>query len=95
MAELGDTLWAWQSQQPDGSWSVVSVVLARAEEIAGMTPERSQDFPRAVVLVHRIREAMLDQMPYALAHLHKYGQPIRLARFELAELEDVPVPRAT
>jgi len=85
MSVRGDVLWAWQSQQPDGGWGIIS---------AGVV---SIDPPKAMVLVHRELEAMTSDFTIALVHGHilRFNEPVRLARFELSatELDDVPGPR--
>lgn len=84
MAE-GDTLWAWQSQEPDGRWSLIAMFGTTDPELAMFgTPE--EIIARAgemQVLVHRKRRVIEAQRHHALSHHRRFGQPIRLARFNL------------
>jgi hypothetical protein len=83
---LGDELWAWQSQRDDGSWSIIALFMATDEEIATGDPTAGSKYE---VLVHRHRDAMrIDMRSAALAHQRRFGQPIRLAKFNLTDVEE-------
>lgn len=76
MAVSGDVLWGWQSQLPDGAWSLI----AAATGVAGAPFDTH-------VLIHREREVAVRWQTYAGVHRAQLHQPIRLVRFELAEVE--------
>lgn len=75
-AATGDQLWAWQCQEPDGRWSMIA---------AGMPGEPSLGF---MPMIHRDRAIMQRLKSIAKTHARGMGQPLRLARFELAEVEE-------
>lgn len=89
----GDYLWAWQSQQPDGTWSVISMGFMTApEDIPLAQGPRYTDSQMALVLVHRDRNVALNDPVFRTAvasHRATYGQPVRLARFGLDEVEEI------
>jgi hypothetical protein len=68
----GDTLYAWQVQEPDGQWSMVGALIPGVGEHAP--------------LIHR--DLLLIRRLEGLARMHAdaTGQPLRLARFTLAEV---------
>jgi hypothetical protein len=87
-AVSGDVLWAWQSQQPDGSWSIIAVFAATVREAQESSPQELRAHnPELQVLVHRDRKAALQMASWARAHQRRFGQPIRFARFALAGVE--------
>jgi hypothetical protein len=71
----GDTLWAWQVQEPDGKWSMVGALLP--EPLAGMGT--STHTP----LIHRKHEVVIMMADLAKGHARVTGQPLRLAEFAL------------
>lgn len=71
--EPGDNLFAWQVQEPDGQWSL----------IMSMVPGVGN-----AVLIHRKLDVVGQMRPLAEAHARGTGQPLRLARFALAERLD-------
>jgi hypothetical protein len=84
--DSGDTLWAWQSQQSDGSWSIISTALA----LADASPEAMKaGATMALVLVNRSRDVAVGELYTQLVDIHRraYGEPVRLARFALEEVE--------
>lgn len=66
---IGDELFAWQVQEPDGRWSMVA---------AGI------DSDAQMPLIHRSLEIMERLRPFAELHAKMTDQPLRLAKFELA-----------
>lgn len=71
MTDVGDNLYAWQVQEPDGQWSMVM----------SMVPGVGQ-----AVLIHRRLDIMGQMRPLAEGHSQATGQPLRLVRFTLAEV---------
>lgn len=82
----GDTLWGWQSQEADGRWSLIAMFATTDAELAssGSAAEILARAGEMQVLVHRRRSVVEGQRKHALAHFRRFGQPIRLARFNLA-----------
>lgn len=70
----GDTIYAWQEWEPNGDWGIIAAVIPAL----GTTP---------VPLVMRDPTSALRAEPLARAHAAASGNPVRLARFELAEAE--------
>ena len=64
---IGDTLWAWQVQEPDGQWSMVGALLDG----------------RHTPLIHRKYDVVLMMASMAKTHSERTGQPLRLAEFVL------------
>lgn len=81
----GDSLWGWQSQLPDGRWSLIAMFITTEAEARRLSPEQLRArAPELMVLVHRdVREAR-SWRTQAMAHRDRYGQPVRFARFDLA-----------
>jgi hypothetical protein len=67
----GDTLWAWQVQEPDDQWSLILTLIPGVG---------------SAVLVHRRLDIIGKMRPLAEGHSKATGQPLRLARFALAEV---------
>jgi hypothetical protein len=81
----GNILWGWQSQQPDGSWSLIAMFLATEKQAATMTPEQLRASGTELhVLVHRDPRIARGFRTQAMAHRDRFGQPVRFARFDLA-----------
>jgi hypothetical protein len=74
----GNTIYAWQVQEPDGRWSMVGALI----------PELGTHSP----LVHRDLLLMRRLEGTARGHAEATGQPLRLARFDLAELLELKPP---
>jgi hypothetical protein len=70
----GDTLYAWQEQEPDGSWGTIAAVIPGI----GQGPLVMRDS----VSIARVR-------PLAELHAQRTGHPVRCARFDLAEERDL------
>jgi hypothetical protein len=70
----GDTLWAWQVQEPDGKWSMVGAMMP--SPVPGLPDTHTP-------LVHRKREVAMMMAQLAAAHSTQTGQPLRLAEFVL------------
>lgn len=87
MTHDGNVLWAWQSQDPDGSgrWSIIAMFLGTAEQAASRDPQPGGEF---LALIHRDRSIVVAWKEYAQAHKRRWHQPIRLARFHVAETEE-------
>ena len=67
----GDTLYAWQVQEPDGKWSLVGALI----------PSLGTHSP----LIHRSLDIVRDNFgPLAREHADRTGQRLRLARFDRA-----------
>jgi hypothetical protein len=78
MSEDGGHLWAWQELGEDGRWGVVMVLHPALGN---------------VVLVHRDESIARGQMkPFAEIHARTTGRRVRLARYELAHVEDGVIP---
>ena len=78
----GDTLWAWQSQQPLGFQPATDMPVGRGP--------RYEESHMAMVLVHRDREQLTNGLAKqaVLLHQRKFDQPVRLAQFTLAQVEE-------
>lgn len=66
----GDTLYAWQEQEPDGKWGIIAAIVPVLS---------SQPVPlvfRGLPVAHKVRAL-------AQAHGQASGHPVRLARFDL------------
>ena len=63
----GDTLWAWQVQEPDGKWSMVGALVGDTH----------------MPLIHRNRDVMDQTALLAKNHAEQTGQKLRLAEFHL------------
>jgi hypothetical protein len=73
----GNTLWAWQVQEPDGQWSMVgALMIAPLIEDTGTSTH--------MPLIHRKREVVMMMEEMAKGHARATGQPLRLAQFTLA-----------
>lgn len=85
MSATGDILWGWQSQEPDGRWSLIAMFLATEAQARTMTPERLRArASELMVLVHRDPRVARGFRTHAMAHRDRFGQPVRFARFDLA-----------
>jgi hypothetical protein len=71
--ERGDELFVWQEQEPNGSWGTIAAAIPG---ISGMAP-----------LVFRDRMMAMRLRAIAVAHGRASGHPVRLARFQLDEVE--------
>lgn len=77
----GSELYAWQVQEADGRWGVISMGY-QLDLPGGRTPTFHLD-----VLVHRDLEIARKQMgPIAAKHRQAEGKPIRLVRFQLTDV---------
>ena len=72
---IGDELFAWQVQEPDGRWSMVA---------AGI------DSDTQMPLIHRSLDIMERFRPIAELHARTTNQPLRLAKFSLATVLEGP-----
>ena len=72
----GNTIYAWQVQEPDGRWSMVGALIL---ETMTHTP-----------LVHRDLLLIRRMEVHARAHAKTTSQPLRLAKFTLAEVLEAP-----
>jgi hypothetical protein len=80
----GNVLWGWQSQEPDGRWSLIAMFAATLEESATLTPQQLRErVPELAVLIHRDPAVARRLRVMALAHSLRFGQPVRFARFDL------------
>jgi hypothetical protein len=68
----GDTLYAWQVEEPDGRWSMVGALI----------PETGINTP----LIHRSYQIIKSFEQLARNHAERTSQPLRLARFVLEEV---------
>lgn len=92
----GDSLWGWQSQQEDGTWSLIAMFIATESQARRMTIEQLRALtPEMQVLIHRDPKIAAGFRAQAMAHRDRYGQPIRLARFDLAMIENEIAGRTT
>lgn len=80
----GNVLWAWQSQDHPGRWSIIAMFLGTEEQAASPSLQPGVEYK---VLIHRDRDIVEGWRHYAEAHKRRLGQPIRLARFECAGTE--------
>lgn len=78
----GDTIWAWQGRHSTG-WSTI---MAKAGDVRALTGMNTGAL-REIVLYARERQVMIDFQPLAEQCAEALGQELRLARFELAEVE--------
>jgi hypothetical protein len=87
----GNTLWGWQSQQSDGTWSLIAMFLASEDELAAdanksvidqIATMRARN-SELMVLVHREPAIARAYRTQAMLHRDRYGQPVRFARFDL------------
>lgn len=67
----GDVLWAWQEQEPDGSWGIIAALIPG---LGGASP-----------LVLRSHDQIVRLSALAQAHARTTGRPVRLAKFGLHE----------
>lgn len=80
----GSELYAWQVQEADGRWGVISMgyQLDLGPERGGLTPKLHLD-----VLIHRDLDVARRIMgPIAAKHRQAEGKPIRLARFQITDV---------
>jgi hypothetical protein len=68
--EIGDELWGWITDTPDGRRSLIGVLMPGV----GHTP-----------LVFASQEAATRVTPLALSHGKEVGQPVRLVHFRAVE----------
>lgn len=71
MTASGNTLWAWQVQEPSGSWSMVGAFI----------PAMHTHSP----LIHRNERMVRSWKNLAERHAKRTGQPLRLVRLEVVE----------
>lgn len=84
----GDSLWGWQSQQEDGSWSLIAMFVTTEAQARRMgIQELRAKAPEMMVLIHRDPQVATSFRTQAMAHRDRYGQPIRFARFDLVMIE--------
>jgi hypothetical protein len=76
-SEVGDELWGWQSQMPDGSWSLINLGMV------SLSP------PEVLVLIHREKDVAESMRIGAETHRAQFGQPIRFAHFTMTECKEV------
>jgi hypothetical protein len=72
----GDSIYAWQVQEPDGKWSIVAASVPSLGNETWPLIHRDMAFVK-----HRLK-------PLAEQHAQLTGQPLRLARFNLVEVLD-------
>jgi hypothetical protein len=75
----GNELYAWQVQEPDGRWSMVGAMIPPTNDLG--LPSGAH-----LPLIHRSLKVVDLMRPFAEAHAAQTGQPLRLARFSLAEV---------
>lgn len=75
---VGDELWAWQERTPDGRWGIVAAQVPTLAHLLGDSP---------IPLVFRERPLGVEMRPVAELHSERTGNPIRFAKFTLAEVE--------
>jgi hypothetical protein len=84
MTRDGNMLWGWQSQEPDGRWSLIAMFLATPEEARTLTPGQLRaGNPELHVLIHRDPTVARGFRTQAMMHRDRFGQPIRFGRFDL------------
>lgn len=84
MSRDGNVLWGWQSQEPDGRWSLIAMFVTTAEAAARLTPAQLRAVaPEMMVLIHRDPAVARSWRTQAMLHRDRYGQPVRFARFDL------------
>ncbi len=72
----GDVLWAWQAEDRPGHWStILAIGVGVHAGLAGMP------------LLHRKREVAMQMEAVACKHGDTLKQHVRLARFEMTEIE--------
>lgn len=69
---MGDELYAWQVQEPDGRWSMIGTQLAGSEMYLPM--------------IHRDLQVIQNMTTLAKNHARQTGQRLRLAHFALSEV---------
>jgi hypothetical protein len=69
--QVGDELWAWVTDVPDGTRSLVGVWIGPEE---GHMP-----------LIFATQEKAIQATPFALAHGKSLGQEVRLVHFKAVE----------
>lgn len=83
MSRDGNQLWGWQSQEPDGSWSLIAMYATTLRESLTLTKQQLRDHaPQLMVLIHRDPRIARTWRTQAMAHRDRYGQPVRFARFD-------------
>lgn len=80
MAGDGSELYAWQVQEADGRWGVISMGY-HIQTPRGASPKLHLD-----VLVHRDLDVARSMGSIANRHRQSEGKPIRLARFQLTDV---------
>lgn len=72
----GDEYWAWQTRGPTGEWSTVGALIG--------------DDDNGIHMPLMVRERELVDKVRSLAESHSaaVGEPLRLAHFTLAEVEE-------
>lgn len=87
----GNRLYAWQSEDSPGTWSIIAMMVATPAEaqaaIDARDPLRLAQSGKFMVLVARDRDVVESWEPLARAHSKNYGQAVRLATFSLADAE--------
>lgn len=73
MTDNGDTLYAWQVQEPDGSWSIIGAIVPGLNDMV-------------MPLVGRSHALMGKVAPIAIDHARITGQRLRFAEFGLDEV---------
>lgn len=80
MAGDGSELYAWQVQEADGRWGVITMGY-QLDLPGGRTPTLHTD-----ILVHRNERIAREMGKVADAHRQAEGKPIRLARFQITDV---------
>lgn len=71
---IGDTLYAWQEQEPDGKWGIIAVVVPQVAPL-----------PIPLVTRHKGISDMWE--PLARSHCKESGNAIRLGVFHLENFD--------
>ena len=81
----GDVLWAWQSEDQPGRWSLIDITF--------QTPTDPPLLADRFILIHRKREVVENWREWAEVHQSRFHQRIRMVYFRLGEVAEVIEPR--